>query len=582
MKRRLFQSPITPKRLKIEIARQKRRLVLSPDIDLLSTKRTKFEEETAVTMPTYGRSGKDWSTGRKAVVTLSKDTIRKRVEKDEKFYITRMIKMNEFDSGIGYNKLEFNHTTGRLPLWLCDLTDFDNFTRTSEIVTNGGTKTTTNFAISHGAAPWYVLNFRHTDDGHDAVSVPSTGDINNVFHEERKALFFERLNYRYELDTSTIGTTGSGAPYNPTAIPYPSTITAEAGDGSTNSTTTNAWVPLSGESPMLKWIDFRGLFYGVKSREVKWNVSIVQFAKDYLDPVPADKFDFSVFGSYGGDKVRDRFQFWYKTAKKLTAHPMLPSSLGEYKSEPGIRYLAKYTFKVAESLNDADQINKVEKRINLRLNKILRKKWKYDSTVPNSVHPDLIYGDGKGLDNPMAHNAFSRLESSRIHPRSRVYLMISATCPKSAEEGADTTTITYTGLDPTKLRNVGFEVPYKYTQASFDGNEWIGGKDGASAQSTIVDPLTVKAPMNVGQTAPNLYQVDAADIDHSGGDNLRTTTGGAPDDVRGQLHITQTVARDPTGADTSASLVATQSTVVADPGRDNPTFDFCLRMKYVI
>lgn len=540
-----------------------------------------FEEPEPVTMPVYGKSGSDWTGSRRSVVTVSKDTLAKRVAKEETFYIQRMIKMNEFDAPVGYNKLEFNHDTGRLPVWLCDLTDFDNIT--TNMQAGGGVSNT--YTINHGCAPWYVLNFKQTDVSHNVAALPGAVDADACLHEERKALFFDQLNYRYETELSTIGTSdGSGNVFLPSAIPYPPTIVQNGGVS-----TTQFDGLIAGKSPMLKWIDFRGMFYGVKSREVEWTISVVQFAKDYLDPVPNEKLNYNT-ASLGDDKVRERFQFWYKTAKKLTAHPLLPKTMGDYNGEKGVRYLAKYKFKVRESLTDADQINKVEKRINLRLNKILRKKWQYDHSSHNAYSVGDVYGDGKGLDDPMSKNAISIRECSRIHPRSRVYLMISATCPKSNLENADKVTNVVSGavVDPTKVRNVTYEVPFKYTDAGFNNSEWIGGTNDVSA---TIEPVTIKLPGTglggMSSITNYVQQIDEADLVANTGKNalrVETSTGDTYTDTRGRLHIGANVLRGPDGSDTSATIaqLARFTEVVDDPGRDNPTFDFILRMKYVI
>lgn len=562
-----------------------------------------FEEDIPVTtekMP-YGKSGSDWSAGRKSVVTMSKDTLRKRIAKEEDFYITRMVKMNEFDSGVGHNKLEFNQTTGRLPVWLCDLTDYDNVSAMSGVY-SGTSDYERDYVVSHVARPWYVLNFKQGAVTHD-ITPTNVSEIDldayKDLHEERLALYFDKLDYRYEMEMSTVpsavnidpatGAVTVGTRFDPTKIETSTNKTLVQKISNQQFGTANTHGSNSGKLPMLKWVDFRGMFYGVKSREVEWTLSVVQFAKDYLDPIPNDYLQAG--GAAGGEaKVRDRFQFWYQTAKKLTAHPMLPR-MADYDGEKGLRYLAKYKFKIREALNDADQINKVEKRINLRLNKILRKRWKFDASKQNAYNVSDVYTSNKGLDNPMDKNAVNYLESSRIHPRSRVYLMISATCPKSDLENADKVTNVYNGavLDPTKVRNVTYEVPFKYTDAGFNNSSWIGGTNDVSA---TIDPATIKLPGENGLAGLSsvtnyVQQIDDADLVANSGKNaLRTDTSGADSyvDNRGRLHIGANLLRAPDGTDTTGTItqLARYTEVVDDPGRDNPTFDFIMRMKYVI
>lgn len=553
-------------------------------------------------MPTYGHSGGDWAKARKSILSIGKNTLSKRVEKEESFYVTRMLKTNEFDANVGYNKLEFNNTSGRLPVWLCDLTDFDNVCRVNS--TAGGVGSA---LVNHAARPWYVLNFKQT------TGVPTVASTLGMysFAEESPALYFDQLDYRYELETSNVNSSDL-ANYDPTSVV--ASITDDTGGDSGSTSTADKF---SNKTPVLRWVDFRGLFYGVKSREVKWNIDVVQFAEDYLDPVPMDVM-MNVSGATDqrltDRRQQERLQFWYQFAKQKTAHPLLPRNMGDFSYEKGVRYLARYSFKIRESLTDADQINKVEKKINLRLNKILNRNWRRDMSSYMALRQADIYGDGKGLDDPAAFNAKSYRATSRIHPRSRVYLMISATCPKSDTEGADVGTRSVTNVlqDVTKVRSIAQNVPFRTHLPGPTGEtgarepsdigtfvnavDFLGSVNNSSTNNGAfwtengrdVNPSEVQIPVN-GDITWGLYnyhlqQVDDVDIKATG-ENAFITATSAGAEVQGRLEVTQSVYRNAMGdAENPATsgVLVTGTETFADPGRDNPTFDFILRMKYVI
>lgn len=541
-------------------------------------------EDGIPNMVTYGHSGGDWSTAPRGKVFSGRDTLKKRIAKDEEYYVTRMIKANDFDTGYGYNKLEYNNTSGRLPIWLCDLTDFDNATR---IRTHKSTGTTHAWLVSHAAKPWYVLNFRQTS----GTITPDVSYNSAAFAEEAPAMFFDQLDYRYLLETTTVRTTDTNY-YDPTTAT--GTISTDATVESSTYTTQDRYAD---KTPILKWVDFRGLFYGVKSREVKWNIDVVQFAEDYLDPVPMDMmgtYPSTVDGRTIDRRMQERAQFWYQMAKTKTSHPLLPKYLGDVSLEKGVRYLARYSFKVRESLTDADQINKVEKKINLRLNKILNRSWKRDLSAVNSVRVDDIYGEGKGLDDPTSANARTHRSTTRIHPRSRVYLMISATCPKSDTEGADVTIPTATGImqDETLVRNVEFNVPFRYAEEQpgplgvHTTNGYIGEiDDGAYAANPNLMALPVYGTVNGATGVQHLQQMDDVDIKLDG-ENATITATSDGTEAQGRMTVGQKVYTSATGLtyDREDTLYAATVTGTSyeDPGKDNPTFDFILRMKYVI
>lgn len=468
--------------------------------------------------------------GRTAVkpssLRLSKYTRSEQRRLQEDWEIVRTQLVNELDQGIGAVRLARDDRAlpydpalsyGDQPCLVFDLTDHThNYTEDSE----GGTPV----EYLHTAKPLYILNFK-------------SAQLANPF--------FRQLDVTYVVETFSMGNSTSISP---------------------------------GDRAVLDWIDFRGLFYGVKNRTTSWTIELCRLS-NRLCPAPAvglPQWDNTAANLHLNDPdLIARRNFWFEYINRETANPLLPQ--GVHLRDKGYKRIRRWRYNISEQTADEDALNSLQKKIFLKVNKFLNHRWRRNYLCP--------WADGDGAtaaaDNP-AQFVQTFTSDKFISPSKRLFLIIKATAPKSIEEGADTKLKVQNGLQYPSYRSATLTAPMKplvWNGSAFvepaDNSMFMGqGTSDLTSGPFGIDPNTggtVPGPITI---PPFFETVDAPDIGtHGGGDALlANSTVDNIQEVRGTygMNINPAVIAAPTEV----------VTTVADPGGDLPTFDFVLRMKY--
>lgn len=399
---------------------------------------------------------------RPTTINAGSRSVAKRVRSMCESTIYNMTQANELDVGNGKNFMKFVKATGELPVWLCDLTTFNNVVKYSTHPTGS----------AYTAKPWWKL----------VLSQSGTSQFDPVA-AQYNAPHFENLNYTYSLEDSPGG---------------------EA--------------PSFRRNGRLEWIDFRGLFYGVNKRDTDWEISLIQFKDDNLVPVPTDPVATL-------DAEDSRLFFWMNLARQMTANPIVPQ-IGRNKRP--FRYLFKERIHIPAKSDDVASLNSVQKKVFARLNKQLNYGWRKTNNVPTGT-------DGKvaSMDDPGTYPGQVATVDPLLHPRSRVYLMLRATCPIAAEEGADTL--------------------YEKVQAFYQKDDVRMALSESGAGITITEAA--------GQAAHSLQMLP---VTYASADNAGSGAGNSA--YAGNFAYIKTI-------DGAAVTNGTQL------GQDNPSFDFVLRAK---
>lgn len=319
----------------------------------------------------YGSSRKKLP---KTVVNAGDFSYGKRMLQQEDYVIGNITQANPLYTGNGKNLLKFNSNTGEMPVWVCDLSTLCN-----AISMSAGT------TYAYKASPWYKLNFTKGFSGGTQTwnpwkSAPTGTDLD--------APFFENIGWQYTLEQSSDGNMSAASPPN---INF-------------------------GKNAILKWIDFRGLFYGTNNRTTDWFIDIVHIKDPALHLIPAIDMKYTD-GTAPDDDVQRRRLFWSEVARKLVANPLVP----QFESWRGkVKTVYREKIHIDEKETTYNSLHSREKRIFLKLNKLLNYQWrnlqKYqnNTTLTGSIVDPSVIDLNYSID-PLAA------------PDQRLYLIIRAT-----------------------------------------------------------------------------------------------------------------------------------------------------------
>lgn len=406
---------------------------------------------------------------------LGRDKAWKHRAMNEDPIIYRMVKANELDIGHGFNTLKFSHKTpGELPLWLCDLTTFYHTVRDVSTASPG---------TAFDPKPWWKLNLTKT-----AAHVPgSTHD----------SVSFESIDYSYNVEWAK-----------------------QPADGA---------VPANYKNQILKWIDFRGMFYGCNNRDVDWDIRVVRITNPALHVVPEmDLSGAPPTTQQAKDSLAERRLFWSEMVRKFTANPILPGAKVDFKR--AVKTVWKQTIHIPAKENTVTALNSKHMKVFLRLNRLLNYGWRHTNTT---IDDATAYGF---MNDPTQLDATDRSADAYVKPEGRLYLLIRATCPVDSSDADRTYAEGYTMFNKADAA-VGLTNTYD-------------ASGGALGSGTLT---------NTGAGVPTMLPALVASIDHN------TTGTFAGSNIFA-------FKKGPVG-----TVITTGEAI----GMDNPTFDFVLRAKLI-
>lgn len=388
--------------------------------------------------------------------------------------IYRMIKANQLDDGHGYNVLKFSHVTpGELPLWVCDLTTFHH------VVKEVGSEPEGN---SFTPKPWWKLNLTKS-----VAHTPGTTD---------DSVSFESINYTYDVEYAKQPVDGT--------------------------------IPTVYKNQILKWIDFRGMFYGTNNRDVDWDIRVVRIGNPNLHVVP----EMDLSGSppttqEAKDALAERRLFWAEMCREFTANPIVPGAKVDFRKS--MKTVWKTRLHIPAKENTVAALNSKQMKVFLRLNRLLNYDWRHTST---SLTNEQAYDF---MNTPNTVDTTDRSSEAYVKPGARLYLLIRATCP------VDSATADRTYADGFTMINTN--------------NDTVGLTNTYAADGTIAQTAGYTTNDGVPTTVPAL----AGELAHG---NTGTFIGSNIFAFK----------KGPVGA-----VITTGEAI----GVDNPTFDFVLRAKLI-
>lgn len=310
----------------------------------------------------------------KTVVSSGAFSYGKRIVQQEDYIIGNITKAHPLWQGEGFNQLKFDSSTGEMPVWVCDLTTFAN----QISVLNGST-------YAYKAYPFWKLNFTKGFSGGFQTWYPYTGTMTG---NQRDAPFFENCGFQYTTEKTTDAKLYASPP-------------------SVN----------MGKNAILKWVDFRGLFYGVNNRQTDWYIDVLHVKDPALHIIPEIDMQYTDGTVAIDDDVQKRRLFWSEVARKLVANPLTP----QFESWRGkVKTIYREKISIAEKETTYNSLHSREKRIFLKLNKLLNYQWRNLQKVQANANLNVSVMDPTVVD-------YNATVEPLAAPDQRVYLVIRAT-----------------------------------------------------------------------------------------------------------------------------------------------------------
>lgn len=474
---------------------------------------------------------------RPSSVKFSGVSARERLSISEDVYVTRMTHANEAEVGVGAVQLKYddtisdlgNPTAGDLPCHILDVTDMAHKYQDQSGID-----------IPWYCRPCYVLNF-----------------FKSTSSDGTRGPFFRRHDWVYEFESYSGQNRFQGV------------------------NTGQDVVTSAGQKAILDWADIRLRMYGVQSRNVKYTIQLVRLA-DHLSPNPSNPlpaWSTAMADQIGNGDMIDRFNTWFNYIKPEVSNDILPRMGGK---DRGFKVIKTWRYNIKQKSADNAQVNKIDKKIFLKIGKVLNHQWRKNSQYA-SINTTNLYTAGF-LDDPSTGNVYKAASDPHVSPGNRLYLIIKATCPKSISEGANIKQNSSTAVALSVPRTLKYEAPIQPIVQSGDPPTYGVLDNSAVFMGRGVDQ-NVTNPFNASSQAavdaipvPSLFQtVDEADRGTKYGQDVLAVHDGAVDnvhDVRGTAALTM--------EHTIVGVVGQEYSPVWTDGLDIPTYDFVVRIKYRI
>lgn len=159
------------------------------------------------------------------------------------------------------------------------------------------------------------------------------------------------------------------------------------------------------------------MMYGQKDQDTLYRVDVVMFDPKWVEMLYTTEGD-TPPQTHAAD-TRDWNQFWHALISPYTQNPLVKKPRGKY-----MKILKSYKFKIPEQSGDYEQQPCVKTKINIPMNRVRNLHWHTGVGSQSAATMDPEDPAGFFPDDDTDANSFGQ---GRIHPRSRVFLMIRAT-----------------------------------------------------------------------------------------------------------------------------------------------------------
>lgn len=183
----------------------------------------------------------------------------------------------------------------------------------------------------------------------------------------------------------------------------------------------NGVANLPHQKDLLKWVSCKLMLYGTNTQAVRYRVQLVQFKNNWLVPelqAPADV-----------DQKADFINFWQNQMKRLLYNPIMNMTT----RSSGMRVLKSWTVLIQpkETIDQTVAPNFHQLNLFFRLNRLQNYDWAND-----------LYNTAAGIDDDtfVPETGYNQ---EYVHPKARMFIMITATAP-TGKQGAAALTPGYT------------------------------------------------------------------------------------------------------------------------------------------
>lgn len=171
---------------------------------------------------------------------------------------------------------------------------------------------------------------------------------------------------------------------------------------------------------LLKWLDFRAMFYGVTKRATRWSIDLVRFRFDDAAPNSGGTSDFIVDKKVTG--------IYRELLHKYMSNPIIPAT-GHSKENFQVLYSKHFT--IDETTSIQESVNRQQFKLFYHMNKIVDYGWK--DTVSNNAADGISPTGGaeltmENLDIPHSY-ARDNNPQQQTRPTSRIFLIVRALAP---------------------------------------------------------------------------------------------------------------------------------------------------------